>query len=134
MPLVWDDEVERYELKADPGQWVDLKKELSSGDDDAVWEQVVTAEASAAKDLRITFRAQVLNRERVRRSVVAWSYTHDGAPVEVSDLNVDRLDRKTYAEIVKEVDRRNPFVVGETIVSASGSSPTSAATAKRRKA
>jgi hypothetical protein len=134
MALIWDDEIERYELKADPGQWVDLKKELSSGDDDAVWERVVTAEKTVADDLKITFRVQVLNRERVRRSISAWSYTRAGAPVEVSDANVDRMDRRTYAEIVKEVDRRNPFVVGEKTVSASGSSPTSLATARRRKA
>jgi len=134
MGLIWDDDVVRFVPESDPETWFDLKRELSSGDDDAVWEAVVTASVDTAEDVRVGFRVQMLNRERVRRSIVAWSYTHEGAPVEVNSQNVDRLDRATYAELVEEVDRLNPFTVRKpTTKSADGSSPTTAATAKRRK-
>jgi hypothetical protein len=125
-PLIWDDEVVRFEPKSDPGQWIDLKKELSSGDDDAVWEGVVTATMGAAEDLRVGFRVTVLNRERVRRSIVAWSYTRNGTPVEVTPENIDRLDRHTYAELVAEVDRLNPFQVPTMPSMKPDLSPTSA--------
>jgi hypothetical protein len=126
-PLIWDDEVVRFEPKSDPGQWIDLKKELSSGDDDAIWEAVVTATIDSAEDLRLGFRVTVLNRERVRRSIVAWSYTRNGVPVEVTPENIDRLDRRTYAELVAEVDRLNPFQVPRMPSTKPSSSPTSAA-------
>jgi len=131
MPLIWDDEIVRFEPKSDPGEWIDLKRELSSGDDDAIWESVVTAEMGAAEDLRLGFRVTVLNRERVRRSIVAWSYTRNGVPVEVTPENIDRLDRRTYAELVAEVDRLNPFLV-PTMPSANGSSSTTSAGPRTR--
>lgn len=135
MPLLWDTETVRFEPKSDPGQWFDLKKELSSGDDDAVWEAVVKTEVDAtAEGLQMHVRAQMMNRERVRRSVVAWSYARDGGPVNLTAENLDRLDRATYAELVAEVDRLNPLVVPRTPTpSVPGSSPTSAATARRPK-
>ena len=135
MGLIWDDDVVRFVPPSDPEAWFDLKKEISSGDDDAVWEAVVTTSVDAAEDVRVGFRLQMLNRERVRRSIIGWSYTHDGAPVEVTPENIDRLDRATYAELVEEVDRRNPFaVLKRTSKRGAASSPTSAGTGKRPKA
>lgn len=138
MPLVWGDEVSRFVPESDPTEWFDLKKELSSGDDDDILAMVFGSEitANAAEDVRLTMRLDVLNRERVRRSIVAWSYTRDSVPVELTPENIQRLDRHTYAELVEEVDRRNPLVLPKRRNgNAAASSPTTAATpGKRRKA
>jgi len=137
MPLIWGDEVARFVPESDPAEWFDLKKELSSGDDDAILALVFGSEitANAADDVRLTMRVDLLNRERVRRSIVAWSYTRDGVPVELTAENVDRLDRRTYADLVEEVDRRNPLVLQQKKNKNGGaSSPTTAATGKRQRA
>lgn len=112
MPLIWDDDTIRLELKSDPGEWVELKRELSSGDDDAVFEAMIATDAMPVEqDVRVSLRVTAINRERIRRSIVAWSYVHQGKPVPVTPRNIDRLSRTTYEEIVDKVDELNPFEI-----------------------
>lgn len=111
MPLIWNDDLDRFIPPDDPENWIDLKRELTSGDDDAVWEAVAKVSATSEKDLLLSVRVTALNRERVQRSIVAWSYTREGEPVAVNEDNVSRLDRKTYAALVERVDELNPLVL-----------------------
>jgi hypothetical protein len=127
MPLIWQTDTIRFVPPSDPEEWIDLKRELSSGEDDEIWELVVKAEVhggDTAKDLTFGFRVTTINRERVRRSVVAWSYMRDGAPVPVDVETIDKIDRRTFADLVAKVDELNPLgTPGATKATSTGSSP-----------
>lgn len=134
MPLLWDTELIRVDDPVEPEHWIDIKKELTSADDDAAWEALAKVDAASAEDMRLSVRVTALNRERVRRSIVAWSYTHNEQPVPVEPDTIDRLDRRTYAALVERVDQLNPLVVPKTSgISTTGSVPGTAATRAARR-
>lgn len=137
MPLVWEHEVIRFVPPSDPDEWIDLKRELSSGDEDGVYEALMGIDSSlqgGMEDVRVALRVTGLDRERVNRSIVAWSYRHNGEPVEVTPENIGRLDRRTYEEVVAKVDELNPFEMRRPKSGNSRRSPTSmrASSGKRR--
>lgn len=125
MPLFCDSEVVRVDLKSEPGEWVDLKKELTAGDNDAAWEAAGSAVLSRLGDTNSTV---ALNRERLRLSIVAWS-----APLELSPKNIEQLREEVRDELVDKVNELNPFVLPRIpILRVAASLPTSAATVQKR--
>lgn len=117
MPLIWDDDLVRLELQSDPGVWVDLKRRFTAGDEEAILRVMMPLRAELHQDQREitaeTITADIelarFNMERVRRSIVAWSFTHNGTAVPVDDGMVRRLAPETFAEIRAKVDELNPF-------------------------
>ncbi len=90
---------ERVRVDFPDGQWVEIKEELSQGDQDYLLDQMAHAE-SGGKDTKITFSLGKL--ALLERSIVAWSF-----PDLVNKENISRLRLKYRAKVLAEVNRLN---------------------------
>jgi hypothetical protein len=116
MPIIFD-AVDRIE--PEPGEWVDIKHQMTYGDSVALQEAMMKAiirKDSLRPGSDTPFDEAVSEIEihsgkltLLKRNIVAWSYKdQSGSPLPVSLENIERLDQKTGDYIADEIARRNP--------------------------
>ena len=115
--FTYKDEVDRIEFGDD--EWVDIKRELSAGDEDAITNEVMRIKLKPSalgrggpptkEDIEeTTLRAG--NVFTVYRAIVAWSFKNrEGKEMPVTQAAVASLKRPIFNRLMEEVSKRNPF-------------------------
>lgn len=106
MPLLRDDDVVRIDLPA-PGEWVEVKRRLSVGDELAVKQAVARGmrvrPGSADIELDAAAAMEGATFATVERALKAWSF-----PEPVTPENIRMLDQESFDAIVAGIEDLNP--------------------------
>jgi hypothetical protein len=80
-------------------RWIEIKAELSAGDERRVWTGLIKdGEMTAGHEPRLD--PEMVGLTQILGYLLAWSFTDDdGQPVRVSKAALDNLKRDTYREI-----------------------------------
>ncbi len=115
--FTYKDEVERIEFE--DGEWVDIKRELSAGDEEAISNEILRIRLKpqafgkggpAKKEDIEEVSLKVGSIITVYRAIVAWSFKdRDGKDAPVTMTNVASLKRPIFNRLLEEVGRRNPL-------------------------
>jgi len=93
-------EVDRLQLS--DGDYVDIKRELSAGEQNDLMGDLIEEYAAGEK---VKLKPKEVIRARLRAYIVGWSFTDpDGRPVPVSPSSIYNLDQPTQTEIVAAID------------------------------
>ena len=93
-------EVDRLQLS--DGDYVDIKRELSAGEQNDLLGDLIEDYTAGEK---VKLKPKEVARARLRAYIVGWSFTDpDGRPVPVSASSIYNIDQDTQAEIVAAID------------------------------
>jgi|SRR5215510_6914472 len=93
-------EVDRLQLS--DGDYVDIKRELSAGEQNDLLGDLIEDYTAGEK---VKLKPKEVARARLRAYIVGWSFTDpDGRPVPVSPSSIYNIDQDTQAEIVAAID------------------------------
>src|SRR4051812_47252677 len=84
-------------LELSEGDWIDVKRELTSGEQRHIFSQIVKEHRGGERPLLDT---QKVGATRVIEYLVGWSFCDDNGPVPLSESALDNLDGETFKEIV----------------------------------
>ena len=115
-----DSEVDRIDLEN--GDWVDLKRKLSIGDQDTLGDKLLEVELDT-KGTREERRRRRQSGEFTGKakfkpstavllevSIVAWSFLYpDGSAVPLNSEMIKRMDPELANLLEEEIDQRNPL-------------------------
>lgn len=90
------------------GLWIDVKKELTAGEQRGVFGRLV-------KDLHFGEKASLIPEQvglsKIMAYLVGWSFPDvEGKPVPLSEDAVNNLDASTYGEIVSAIDHHEETI------------------------
>lgn len=89
-------------LPLSDGDWLEVKRELTAGEQRRVFSNVVKTMVSGEKT---ELNPEHVGKTKILEYVVAWSFVDDkGDPVPFSSSALDGLDLESFMEIMEAVD------------------------------
>lgn len=108
--IVYEDELDRIEF--DDGEWVDIKRRMSYGDDQALSAHYLKIRAKLEQlkpDVDVDLNIESGNIALLTLNIKAWSFKDKkDKPLPVNKTTIAMLDRDTSTRIVSEIAKRNP--------------------------
>jgi hypothetical protein len=81
--------------------WIDVKRELTSGEQRHIFSQIVKEHRGGEKPILDT---QKVGATRLIEYLVGWSLCDENGPVALTPSAIDNLDGETFLEIVSAID------------------------------
>lgn len=107
------------------GAFIDVKRELSSGETRRVFARLVREMHAGEK---IELEPERVGLTKIAEYLVGWSFTDgNGQPVPVSDDAINQLDQDTFREISRAIEWHEEQISSERRKKVRGETPASAA-------